>query len=221
MRRAILLALPVVLLFSTVASSAPRVWTPQRTLSLLVRGIMRGDRALEWGTLSPGFKKRLNEMAGRNVDVGDYTTFRDSQRTDPQIRKMESIINTARITGLSYDGRGFASVIIRFGGPLFFGQSIRVQMVNHKLWVLFVKGEREPYWGFDGDKAIEAVPGKDKDGSKDGSYTVLTRSKDGKVTWQASFPKEKVVRYITKTRWYFNNFGAMEREFFAEARTRS
>jgi hypothetical protein len=125
---------------------------------------------------------------------------------------MESIINTARITGLSYDGRGYASVIIRFGGPLFFGQSIRVQMVNHTLWVLFVKGEREPYWGFEGDKAIEAVQGKD------GAYTVLTRGKDGKVTWQETFPKEKVVRYLKKTRWYFNNFGAMESEFFAEAR---
>jgi len=213
MRRALLLALPLFLLLADTATSAERTWTPQRTLQLLVRGVIRRDRALEWGTLSPAFKKRLNQMAGRNVDVGDYTTFRDSQRTDPQIRKMESIINTARITGLSYDGKGYASVIIRFGGPLFFGRSIRVQMVNHELWVLFIKGEREPYWGFKGDKAIEAVKGKD------GAYTVITRTPDGKESWKQTFPKDKVARYLTKTRWYFNNFGAMEDQFFAEART--
>jgi len=213
MRRALSLSLPLLLLLAPVATGAARPWPPQRTLSLLVRGVMRRDRAMEWGTLSPAFKRRLNQMAGRNVDVADYTTFRDSQRTDPQIRQMESVIHTARITGIRYDGRGFASVVIRFGGPLFFGRSIRVQMVNHTLWVLFVKGEREPYWGFVGDRAIEALAGKD------GAYTVVTRGPDGKISWQQEFPKEKVVRYFKKTRWYFNNFGAMEAQFLAQARS--
>jgi hypothetical protein len=221
MRRTVLLLLPMFALLACGADRplrggyrAPvqrvqrqRVATPADTLATLKWAIARRDRAAEWRTLGPAFKMRLNREAGRNVDVGDYTQFRESQRNNPRIRKLEQYMPSARVTGVRHDGRGGAWVTIRFGGPLFFGASTQVKMIHHAIWVLWIRGESTPYWGFDGQKLSEATAGPD------GSYTVTTRDPRGNVTWQQTFPREQVARYVTTTRWYFDNFGAMEREF--------
>ena len=181
--------------------------TPQDTLTQLKRAVARGDRAAEWATLSPGLKMRISQRAGRNVDVADYTTFRNANRSDAQIRQAEKYLRGARINGIRYLGGGHAWVGIRFGNFLI-GKTIGVRMINHQFWQLRVRGEAQPYWGFVGDKSIEAVPGKD------GSYTLVTRDKQGKITWQQKFEAKDVLFYGTGTRWYFNDFGQFEQQFF-------
>jgi hypothetical protein len=212
MRRALLLlALPVLALLTGGARPAPNVSTPAETLQRLKWAVARSDRAGEWATLSPGFKLRLNQQAGRNVDVGDYTTVREAQRNNPRIRKLEQYLPSARITGVWYDGRGGARVTIRFGGPLFFGASAQVGMIHHAIWELWIHGESTPYWGFMGSKQMEVFSHPDR------SVTVRSRDPQGKVTWEETFPAGRVRAYQQTTRWYFNDFGAMESEFVSMA----
>lgn len=215
MRHGLWIALPVLALCLCGAGgsrgrrrAAPAQPTPTATLQALKTAVARGDRAGEWATLSPGLKMRINREAGRNVDVGDYTTFRNAARRDPQIRQAEKYLRGARIKGIKYYGGGHAWVGIRFGGFLI-GKTIGVRMINHAYWELHVKGEPQPYWGFKGDKSIEARKSK-----TDASWTVITRDPRGKITWQQTWPTKDVISFQRKTRWYFNDFGAFEQEFF-------
>jgi len=216
MRRSLVILLPLIALLVGGAGgrrtrqprvAQPQMPTPHRTLQQLKNAVATKDRAGEWRTLSPGLKLRINRRAGRNIDVADYTLYRNSNARDPQIRRVESELRRARINYTRYHGAGRATVGIRFGGRLI-GKTIGVQMVNHAFWQLRVRGERQPYWGFVGDKSIKAVKGED------GSYTVQTRNRAGKVTWSQTWPAKDVLSYRTLTKWYFDNFGAFENEFF-------
>lgn len=214
MRTGLWIALPLLALALAGAGGArtpvrlqARAPTPQDTLQALKIAVSRADRAAEWGTLSPGLKMRISQRAGRNVDVGDYTTYRNANRGDAQIREAEKYLRGARVKGLRYYGNGHAWVGIRFGGFLI-GKTVGVRMINHAFWQLRVKGESQPYWGFVGDKSIEAVP------AEDGSFTLITRDKAGKITWQQVIPASDVILYGTGTRWYFDDFGQFEQQFF-------
>ena len=212
MQYRLLVLLPVMALLLVGAGRGRRVRStmpsPSATLQELKTAVARGDRAGEWNTLSPGLKQRINKRAGRNVDVGDYTTFRNSNRRDPNVLRAEKYLRGARIKGIRYYGGGHAWVGIRFGGFLI-GKTIGVRMVNHAYWELRVVGESQPYWGFEGDRSIEATKSK-----TDGSWTVVTRDRAGKITWQNTWPYKKVRYYREKTKWFFNDFGQFEQEFF-------
>ena len=216
MRKTALVVIPLIALMlagagrsRTPRRAVQRAPTPQDTLMRLKRAVARGDRAEEWRTLSPGLKQRISRRAGRNVDVADYITFRNANRRDPQIRQAEKYLRGARVNGIRYLGGGKAWVGIRFGNFLI-GKTVGVRMINHAFWSLRVRGEPQPYWGFVGDKSIEAYPAKD--GS--GSVTVVTRDNKGKITWQQKFEKKDVLSYGQYTKWYFDDFGQFEQQFF-------
>lgn len=208
-------ALPLLLMAAFVLCGADgktvtvdRRDTPVAALSRLKRAVAQRNYAAEWATVSPGFKSRMSERAGRTIDRADYEMFRREQRRDPQVRQVERFMRTARMSNVRYDGKGYANVTITFGGPLFFGRSLRVRMVNHHLWRLDVKGESQPYWGYKGSRLLSAKQ------NEDGSYTLTTQDDEGKVTWSQTFAASEVVRYREFTKWYFDHFGRMEREFF-------
>lgn len=210
MRRA---ALPLLLMAAFLFCGAERARraradSPQACLNRLKRAVGRNNFTGEWAVLSPGFKKRMSERAGRTLDVGDYVVFRRAQLKDPDIRKVQRFMRTARMGKVRFNGKGYANASITFGGPLFFGRSIRVRMVQHKLWRLDVKGETQPYWGFVGDKTLTATKGKD------GSYTLVTKDDKGKVAWQQTFAASEVGRYREFGKWFFDHFGKIETEFF-------
>lgn len=202
-----LFVLPVVAFGLAGAGGAMAKPTPEQTVEALKRAVARGDRAGEWATLSPGFKLRLNEKVGRTVDVGDYEAFRREQARDPQIREMEQLLMTCRVLSVKYDGQGQAEVTIKFNKSAILGQSVKVQMIHHAHWELWVRGESQPYWGFVGSKSNEVVP------HRDGSYTVRMRDKRGRVTWQQTFRADQVARYFQSSRWYFHDFGKAEEQF--------
>ncbi len=219
MRRTVVLALSM--LFATTplllapgsAVSAPAIkGKPEQTLERFKRAFARKDHGTEWETLSPGFKIRLNQRAGRNVDVGDYIAARNAHGNDPRIRELAQWMHTARITVLKYDSRGRALATIRFGTPLLLGKEVTVTMVHHELWELWIKGERQPYWGFKGSKRIEVFQNP-----KTGVHTVRTKDARGRVTWKKSWPRSEVQAYRTLTRWYFDNFGKFEQQMMAGA----
>jgi hypothetical protein len=210
MRRSALLLvclLPLVAIALGGARRRPAGPSPYQTVEALKRAVARGNTAAEWATLSPGFKMRLNREAGRTVDVGDYDAFRREQRSDPEMREMERLIATCRVLKVDYDGQGQADVTIKFNKSALLGQSLKVRMIHHALWELWVKGETQPYWGFANSPTHKVYA------HKDGSYTVRTLNRQGKVTWQQTFRRDQVVRFHRTTRWYFHNFGKAERQF--------
>ncbi|MDJ0974893.1 MAG: hypothetical protein QNJ98_10575 [Planctomycetota bacterium] len=182
--------------------------TPQAALGRLKRAVAQRNYAGEWATVSFGFKQRMNKRAGRTIDPSDYEMFRREQRRDPQVRQVERFMRTARMGRVRYDGKGYASATITFGGPLFFGRSIRVRLVNHHLWRLDVKGESQPYWGYKDSRLLSATR------NKDGSYTIKSQNDKGEVEYSETFAASEVVRYREFTKWYFDSFGRMETQFF-------
>jgi len=216
MRIALAFALAAFLLPTTLlaapAKKGPGHDLPEYALARLKRAFARKDRGAEWATLSPGFKLRLSRKAGRNVDVGDYIAARNAHRNDPRIQELEEWIHTARATDIHYDGHGKARVSIWFGAPLLLGKSVTVTMIHHKLWRLWIKGEAQPYWGFDASKKIRVFRNV-----KTNVHTVQTLDARGKVTWTKSWPASKVLKYETLTRWYFHDFGNFEAEFMKAA----
>lgn len=189
-------------------ATAQRYDRPSNCLARFKRAFARNDRQAEWGTLSPGFKRRISGMVGRTVDVGDYSAARDKHANDRRFRELRKWLPSARLSGVRYDGKGYADVTIRFGAPIIFGQNVRVRMVNHNLWELRVKGEAQPYWGFENDKTIRVFRTR-----KENDYVVQTRDAKGKVTWSKRWKQEDVISYREMNRWYFDGFGSMEREF--------
>lgn len=191
--------------------AARRYDRPSNALARFKRAFMRNDYSAEWATLSPGFKLRLNRMVGRVVDEGDYAGAREKHRTEKRMRELRQWLPSAKIAGQRMRGDGYADVTIRFGAPIIFGQNVRVRMVNHELWELFVKGEEQPYWGFKGDKSIRVF--RTRQGN---NYVVEMKDANGKVTWRKQWKPEQIQGYREVNRWYFDGFGSMEREFMRE-----
>ena len=184
---------------------------PGNCLARFKRAFMRNDRAGEWATLSPGFKRRLSRLAGRTVDVGDYSAARDKHHNDKRIRELRQWLPSAKLSSVRYRGDGYADVSIRFGAPIIFGQNVGARMVNHELWELHVKGESDPYWGFKGDQTIRVF--RTREGN---NYVVEMKDAQGKVTFRKQWKPEQIQGYRELNRWYFDGFGKMEEEFLRE-----
>ena len=207
-RRLATILLPVLaLLFAGAGGEPANRETPMLTLERFKRAFASNDSAGEWDTISPGFKRRMSQRMGRNLDVGDYRAVREKHYRDPRIAELRQWLPSAHMTDIKYDGRGFADVIIRFGAPLILGENFQVKMVNHGLWELKIRGEAQPYWGFNDDKSIQAFFDRQTE-----EWLVVTRDRAGKVVWQKRWPKA-AGSYRTLTRWYFESFGAMEETF--------
>lgn len=207
------LALPLLLLSAVILSGADRpkrtyTDTPQRAFARLKRAVAKKDRAAEWALLSPGFKKRMNKRAGRVVDLADYEMARNANAKDPEIRQAERYLRSARMTVLRYTKGGQAQVSVRFGGPLFFGTSIRARMIHLELWRVEIHGETQPYWGFTGDRNLDAKYGPD------GGVVIRSYDAKGKVTYEEKFAKKDVKKFTVFTKWFFDSFGKLEERFF-------
>lgn len=194
------------------ATGAPVKSKPEQTIDRIKKAFAKKDHGAEWDTLSPGFKKRLSRRAGRNVDVGDYVAARNAHRRDPRLQELQTWMHTAHATRIKYDDRGKAKVTIRFGAPLLLGKDVTVTMIHHELWQLWIKGEKQPYWGFKNSRSIRVFRHP-----KTNVHTVQTMDAKGKVTWQKKFPAKKVQAYRTLTRWYFHDFGNYEKAFMNAA----
>ncbi len=189
--------------------------TPAQTLSRFKRAFARNDYQGEWDTLSPGFKRRINKAAGRNVDPGDYAAMREKHRTDPRMRELRQWLPSARLSSIRYvkNRPGYANVSIRFGAPILLGRNISARMVNHELWELFVKGEQQPYWAFTDDKKMRVFRTRTEN-----NYVEQSLDDKGKVTWQKVFKQTQIRSYRVATRWYFDGFGTLEDEFMGKLR---
>ncbi len=180
--------------------------TPEGTVEMFKVLHRKGDRAGEWDILSPNFKRRLSQRAGRNVDVADFEAVLETMRKDPKVRLAERLLQTATVTGQQTVDENTARVTIRAGGPL--GKSATITMRRLSKWQLTVLGDPQPYWGIVGDPDIGVERGTD------GSYTVWTGGGEG---WRQSFGASEVESYTVASQWYVDDLGELEQQMMGGA----
>lgn len=207
MRRTLLplLLLAVLSLAAACAArqaTAPTRATPSGTVEMFKMYARYGNRSGEWDILSPGFKERLSQQAGRQIDRADYMQARDMYRGDPRVQAAEKMLQTAIVVREEPLGPGRVRATIRTaGGP--FAQSGQVTMVQLQSWKLKRAGQDEPWSGYVGDPLLAAAK------QADGSYVITS---NGKVL--ATVPADQVESYTTESSWYVDDLGGMERQFF-------
>lgn len=180
--------------------------TPAGTVEMFKKYAREGNYAGEWDILSPGLKQRINQMAGRNVDVGDYMQARRQARTDPQMAQAEQALQTAFVSGQRQTGPNTMTVIVTATrGP--FSKSAPVRMIKQDRWELSVVGSDEPYWGFVDDPTfgVEKQP--------DGSFIVWSRASAGAQRTEQRIPASDVRAYGVTSRWYLDDLGGLEQQF--------
>jgi len=181
--------------------TAPTRDTPAGTVEVFKLKARYGDSEGEWDILSPGFKRRISQQAGRHVDVADYTQARQMYRGNPQVQLAERMLQTAVATQVRRVGPDRARVVIRTsGGPL--AKSGEIGMVRVATWRLRVAGEPEPYQGYAGDPALVATK------QADGSYVITS---DGRTV--ATVHASQVLAYEVESNWYVDDLGGMEQQF--------
>ncbi len=182
-------------------ATAPSRATPSGTVEMFKLKARYGDRSGEWDILSPGFKERLSQQAGRTVDVADYTQARNMYRGDTKVQLAEKMLQTAIATSVRQVGPDRARVAIQTsGGP--FAKSGEIGMVRLQTWKLQPAGGTQTYSGFVGDPMLAATK------QADGSFIVTS---GGRVV--ATIPANQVASYRTEAYWYVDDLGGMEQQF--------
>jgi hypothetical protein len=171
--------------------------TPVATFEYLRAMVAAEQPEAEWKVFSPGFKRRLSQQVGRNVDVADYVQARSTIATNAksdirlllEAEVMQSQTLSARV----------ATVQIRSGD-----RQARPRFVKLTTWELLLDGEGEP--------VAEFIPSPSD---------VLTISPTGQVEMKiapsegtASFLKDIPADHIREARvhqlWYLDDFGGVE-----------
>ncbi len=195
------------LLFSACATtSGPRTReTPAGTVELFKYFASRDDRAGEWDILSPDFKRRLSEQAGRNVDLADYEFVRATSRKDARVRAAENALKTVKVRQVQAQGANRAAVTVNALGGL--SKSATIGMVRLQTWELLTIDDPDPYWGNVGDPLIGI------ESTGDGGYVVWTRATPNGEKTNMTFPASQVKSYQSVTKWYVDDLGGLEDQF--------
>ena len=164
------------------------------------------NREEEWDILSPNLKRRLSQMAGRNLDFGDYVTFVNSQKSSPEYRQAMTALQAAQVGRVVMHSANRATATI--SGPMGIGGSYQVGMIRLDQWELLIKDDPQPYNGIVGDTDVTVTRGSD------GSYTVTMRNpQTGEQTWAQTFLPDEVESYAVSSKWYVDDLGGLESQF--------
>ena len=201
-------ALLVVIFFGVGCSArqatAPTRSSPSGTVEMFKMKARYGDREGEWDILSPDFKARLSQQAGRTIDVADYAQFRDMYRGNAQVQLAEKMLQTAIATNVRQVGPDRVRVVIQTsGGP--FAKSGEIGMVRLQTWRLQAAGAPQPYKGFVGDPMLAATQ------QPDGSYVITSNGNTIQTV-----PANQVQDYRVESNWYVDDLGGMEQQFLTQ-----
>lgn len=171
--------------------------SPRQAYEYLKTMIAANQHALEWASFSPGFKRRISEQAGRNVDVGDYALARSTIAGNSN-KNIELILASEYVSdrALSAD---VAVVTIRSGK-----KQANPRFIRMTSWELTIRGEGEPVSEFIPSTAD--VLGIGDDGSV--AMRIPTASSTG--SFLKSIPPEKIKRLVIDEAWYLDDFGGVE-----------
>ncbi len=170
--------------------------TPQATYEYF-RAMARANQwAGEWSVFSPHFKQALNQEVGRVVDLGDYTTARQTiagnGNADMQLLLQSQLVN---VRMLAPDR---ASVTISAGG-----RTISPTFVKLTRWELRIEGEDEPATGYI-TSAGDAVTV-----NADGSMTVRVQGDPAAAAYLRTIPRARIDGFAIKSEWYVDDFGGL------------
>ncbi len=177
--------------------------TPERTYEYFKEAVRNNQHAAEWAVFSPNFKRLMNQSVGRNVDLGDYITARNTLASNSQA-DMQLLLNS-RLEGVEFQGDGLAFVTLAAGNT-----RIRPRMVRLNRWELKVKGDPQPYSDFVADlaQAVRIDP--------DGSISVLIRPPQSTANLLRTFRPDQIESFRVEGEWYVDDFGGLDQVVGAE-----
>lgn len=171
--------------------------SPRDAYAYLKAMIDGNQHALEWASFSPGFKRRLSDAAGRNIDVGDYTLARSTIATNSN-KNMKLILESEFVKDAALS-ENVSVVTIRAGK-----KQANPRFIRMTSWELTIKGEGEPVSEFIPSTAD--VLGFGEDGSM--SMRIPTASSTG--AFLKTIPPEKIKKLVIEDLWYLDDFGGVE-----------
>lgn len=211
MRHVLTPVLVLVLLATSGCASgvAPSRESPAGTIEQFKVASRLRDYHEQWDILSPNLKRRLSDRAGRNLDFGDYRTFMNAQRNDPQVKNAEAALQAAQVGRVVMHDANRATATV--SGPMGLGGSYQIGMVRLDRWELEIKGDPQPYDGIVGDIDSRITR------AADGSYIVTMHDPHtGSETWRQVFPAADVESYKVVSKWYVDDLGDLEAQFAAQ-----
>jgi hypothetical protein len=153
--------------------------------------------AAEWSMFSPNARKQADQLAGRHVDLGDYSTARQTLATNGTA-DMQALLQS-RIEGIQMLSETSA-VVTMVGG----GRRASVRMVRLTTWELRVKGEAEPYADFL-RSAGDAVST-----NADGSITVRITPAGNTGSYLRTIPRDRIDGFAVQSLWYVDDLSGLQ-----------
>jgi hypothetical protein len=166
--------------------------TPEKTYEYFKVMVRSNQYAAEWSVFSPNAKRQANQLAGRNVDLGDYSTARQTLANNGT-SEMQSLINSS-LVGVQATGPDRAVVTISDGR-----RQVAVPMARLTTWELKVAGEPDPYSDFV-RSAADAVAV-----NADGSITVRVQPPASTGSFLRTIPKDRIEGFAVKGQWYVDD----------------
>ena len=198
---ATILSLPLALAGCTVKGEPVRAIglsrdTPRKTYEYVRAMIGANQVEAEWRSFSPGFKRRLSERVGRNVDIGDYSHARATIAGNDT--KQIKMLLESEFVSEEYLSEDLAVVTIKSGGT-----QATPRLVRLTSWELTLKGE--------GDPVEEFIPrAADVIGiNRDGSVTLRVTPTEGTASFLREIPAGRIESLVVKPAWYVDDFGGI------------
>jgi hypothetical protein len=168
--------------------------TPGATYEYFKAMVRANQHAAEWSVFSPNAKAQANQMVGRNVDLGDYSTARNTLASNSSA-DMQALINSTMAGPAQFQGPDRAIVTITGGG-----RTVQVRMARLASWELKVRGEAEPYGDFvrSAGDAVTVNP--------DGSIAVRVPGSGA----MRNVAKSDIDSFAVKSQWYVDDLSSLQ-----------
>jgi hypothetical protein len=154
--------------------------------------------AAEWSLFSPNAKRQIDQLAGRHVDLGDYSTARQSPIGNNSTAEMQSLLQS-QLVGVQQISDTAANVTLSGGG-----RTVSVRMVRLTSWELKEKGVEEPLGGFLRSPGDAVVP------NADGSITVRIQPQDSTATAVRTITRDRIDGFAVKSMWYVDDLASLQ-----------
>ena len=171
--------------------------TPKDAYEYLKAMIGANQVEAEWRSFSPGFKRRLSEQVGRNVDVGDYSQARATIASN-STKQIQMVLESEYVSDRALS-ENVALVTIRAGK-----RQATPRFVKMTTWELTLKGEGEPVAEFI-PKAADVVSI-----SPTGDVAMRVTPSSGTSAFLKDIPPDKIQRLVIQDEWYLDDFGGVE-----------
>jgi hypothetical protein len=170
--------------------------SPRATYEYLLATVRARQVEAEWAAFSPGFKRRLSESAGRNVDFGDYSHARATIAGND--RREIRLFLESEYVGETFLSDKEAVVTLRSGG-----QELRPRLVKLSTWELVLSGEDQPVSGFV-PRTADVVR------ISDGTVQVRVTPEENTQSFLKEIPADRIESMTVKSEWFVEDFGGVE-----------